>query len=60
VETIQGIIRPCGLSQSKARAIAELPEVLVSDYDSRVPETFEELEALRGVGHKTASVVHEV
>jgi endonuclease-3 len=57
VETIQGIIRPCGLSPSKARAIAELSRVLVADYGSRVPETFEELEALRGVGHKTASVV---
>ena len=57
VETIQRIIRPCGLSPSKARAIAELSRVLVSEYDGRVPETFEELEALRGVGHKTASVV---
>jgi endonuclease-3 len=57
VETIQSIIRPCGLSPSKARAIAELSQVLVSEYDGRVPETFEQLEALRGVGHKTASVV---
>jgi endonuclease-3 len=57
VETIQSIIRPCGLSPSKARAIAELSRVLVYDYGGRVPETFEELEALRGVGHKTASVV---
>jgi endonuclease-3 len=57
VETIQSIIRPCGLSPSKARAIAELSRVLVSEYGGRVPETFEELEALRGVGHKTASVV---
>ena len=57
VETIQGIIRPCGLSPSKARAIAELSRVLVSDYGGGVPETFDELEALRGVGHKTASVV---
>jgi endonuclease-3 len=57
VDAIQAIIRPCGLSPSKARAIAELSQVLVSDHDGRVPETFEELEALRGVGHKTASVV---
>lgn len=57
VEQIRSIIRPCGLSPSKSKAIAELSQVLVDDYDSRVPETFDELEALRGVGHKTASVV---
>ncbi len=57
VEEIRSIIRPCGLSPSKSKAIAELSSVLVNDYDSRVPETFEALEALRGVGHKTASVV---
>jgi endonuclease-3 len=57
VEEIRNIIRPCGLSPSKSKAIAELSSVLVDDYDSRVPDTFEELEALRGVGHKTASVV---
>jgi endonuclease-3 len=57
VEEIREIIRPCGLSPSKAKAIAELSRVLVDDYDGQVPKTFEELEALRGVGHKTASVV---
>ncbi len=57
VEQIRSIIRPCGLSPSKAKAITELSQVLVEKYDGRVPETFEELEALRGVGHKTASVV---
>jgi len=57
VEEIREIIRPCGLSPAKAKAIAELSQVLVDEYDGRVPETFEELEALRGVGHKTASVV---
>ncbi len=57
VEEIRSIIRPCGLSPAKSKAIAELSSVLVNDYDSRVPETFDELEALRGVGHKTASVV---
>ncbi len=56
-KTIERIIRPCGLAPSKARAIAELSRVLVSEYGGRVPDTFEELEALRGVGHKTASVV---
>jgi endonuclease-3 len=57
VEEIREIIRPCGLSPSKAKAIAELSQVLVNEYDGQVPRTFEELEALRGVGHKTASVV---
>ena len=57
VATIRGIIKPCGLSPQKARAISELSNVLVSEYGGRVPDTFEELETLRGVGHKTASVV---
>jgi len=57
VEDIREIIRPCGLSSSKSKAIAELSRVLVDDYDGQVPKTFEALEALRGVGHKTASVV---
>jgi len=57
VAEIREIIRPCGLSPSKAKAIAELSRVLVDEYGGKVPSTFEELEALRGVGHKTASVV---
>jgi endonuclease-3 len=57
VDEIREIIRPCGLSPSKAKAIAELSRVLVEDYEGQVPKTFEALEALRGVGHKTASVV---
>jgi endonuclease-3 len=57
VAEIRAIIRPCGLSPSKARAIAELSRVLISEFNGRVPETFEELESLRGVGHKTAGVV---
>jgi endonuclease-3 len=57
VAKIQGIIRPCGLSPRKARAIAELSRLLVECHGGRVPRTFEELEALPGVGHKTASVV---
>ncbi len=57
VEEIQRIIRPCGLSPQKARAISELSRILVEKYDGRVPRTFEELEELPGVGHKTASVV---
>ena len=57
VAQIRSIIKPCGLSPQKAKAIAELSRVLVDDYGGRVPESFEELESLRGVGHKTASVV---
>ncbi len=57
VDEIREIIRPCGLSPSKSKAIAELSRVLVDDHGGQVPKTFEALEALRGVGHKTASVV---
>ena len=57
VEQIGSIIRSCGLAPAKSKAIAALSQVLVNEYDSRVPDTFDELEALSGVGHKTASVV---
>lgn len=57
VEKIKAIIRPCGLSPRKSAAISELSKILVEQYDGQVPETFEALEALPGVGHKTASVV---
>jgi len=57
VEQIRDIIRPCGLAPRKSQAISQLSNVLVRKYRSRVPRTFEELEALPGVGHKTASVV---
>ena len=57
VEKIQAIIRPCGLSPQKARAIAGLSRILVEQHGGAVPRTFAELEALPGVGHKTASVV---
>ena len=56
-EQIREIIRPVGLSPAKAKNIKRLSEILVEKYDGRVPETFEELESLPGVGHKTASVV---
>jgi len=49
VDEIREIIRPCGLSPSKSKAIAELSHVLVDDYDGQVPKTFEALEALRGL-----------
>jgi endonuclease-3 len=57
VDEIREIIRPCGLSPQKARAIAELSRILVEQHGGEVPRTFAELEALPGVGHKTASVV---
>lgn len=57
VEKILEIIRPCGLSPRKSRAISELSKILVETYDSTVPEDFDALESLPGVGHKTASVV---
>lgn len=56
-EEIESIIHTCGLSVSKSKSIYRLSEILVEKYAGRVPETFEELEALPGVGHKTASVV---
>jgi len=55
--TIYTIIRPCGLAPKKSKAIYELSRILVKKFKSRVPESFEELEKLPGVGHKTASVV---
>jgi len=57
VEKILEIIRPCGLSPKKSKAIAGLSVILVEQYDGEVPADFEALESLPGVGHKTASVV---
>jgi endonuclease III len=57
VEKIREIIRPCGLSPTKAAAISKLSEILVEEHHGIVPQSFEELEKLPGVGHKTASVV---
>ena len=54
---IRKIIKPCGLSPKKSRAIAELSKILCNEHEGEVPESFESLEALPGVGHKTASVV---
>ena len=56
-EEILQIIKPCGLAPSKAKALRGLAKILVEKHASRVPQSFEELEALPGVGHKTASVV---
>jgi endonuclease-3 len=57
VEFIRSIIRPCGLSPQKSKAIQRLSEILVADYGSEVPQDMDALETLPGVGHKTASVV---
>ena len=57
VEHIRSIIRPCGLSPQKSKAIKGLSQLLITQHDSQVPRTFAELEALPGVGHKTAGVV---
>ena len=56
-EDIYLIIRPCGLAPKKSSAIYELSKTLIEKYNSQVPENFEDLEKLPGVGHKTASVV---
>ncbi|KAA3648988.1 MAG: endonuclease III [Bacteroidetes bacterium] len=57
VEEIKAIIKPCGLSPQKSKAIHRLSEILVEDYNGQVPQNFKDLELLPGVGHKTASVV---
>lgn len=57
VEEIKAIIRPCGLSPRKSKAISVLSQMLMDQHGGQVPEDFEALEALPGVGHKTASVV---
>ena len=57
VESIYEIIKPCGLGPKKSKAISDLSYTLVHEYDQKVPESFEALEKLPGVGHKTASVV---
>lgn len=54
---IEAIVRPCGLAPTKARHISELSRDLVTRHGGQVPRSFAELEALPGVGHKTASVV---
>jgi len=56
-DRIYEIIRPCGLAPKKSSAISQLSQILVEQYNGRVPESLTELEKLPGVGHKTASVV---
>ncbi|MDQ2075319.1 endonuclease III [Marinimicrobium sp. ABcell2] len=57
VSEIQAVIRPCGLSPQKAKAISGLSKILVEEHRGQVPADFAALERLPGVGHKTASVV---
>ena len=57
VEEIRDIIRPCGLSPMKSKGIHGLSHILIDKHDGKVPQSFEFLEELPAVGHKTASVV---
>lgn len=57
VEEIREIIKPVGLSPMKSKGIHGLSQILIEKHDGKVPQNFEDLEALPSVGHKTASVV---
>ena len=57
VNKIYKIIKPCGLAPKKSNAISQLSKILIKKFDGKVPKSFEDLESLPGVGHKTASVV---
>jgi endonuclease-3 len=57
VEVIREVIKPCGLSPRKSKAIHRLSEIIMEKHNGQVPDNFEDLENLPGVGHKTASVV---
>lgn len=57
VSDIEEIIKPCGLAPKKATAISQLSRIIIDRHEGRVPANFHDLEALPGVGHKTASVV---
>ena len=57
VEEIKAIIRPCGLSPMKSKGIYGLSKIIIEKYNGQVPQSFEGLEELPAVGHKTASVV---
>lgn len=57
VDEIKQIIRPCGLSPRKSKAIYDLSQIIIDKHNGAVPDNYEDLEALPGVGHKTASVV---
>ena len=57
IQAIEDIVRPCGLAPRKAKSIHRLSEILLEKHNGTVPDNFEDLEKLPGVGHKTASVV---
>lgn len=57
VAQIEAIVKPCGLAPRKSKAIWDLSHILIDKYKGEVPQSFEALEELPGVGHKTASVV---
>ena len=57
LDTIYKIVRPCGLAPQKSSAISNLSKILVEEHSGEVPDDWKALEALPGVGHKTASVV---
>ena len=57
IEEIKEIIRPCGLSPMKSKGIFGLSKIIIKKHDGKVPQSFDELEELPAVGHKTASVV---
>jgi endonuclease-3 len=57
IEEIAEIIRPCGLTPMKSKGLKGLSEIICNDHQGKVPNSFEALEALPSVGHKTASVV---
>ena len=57
VEEIKAIIRPCGLSPMKSKGIYGLSQMIINEHNGEVPKSFEALEAMPAVGHKTASVV---
>ena len=57
VKKIQAVIKPCGLSPQKSKAISKLSKILIEKHNGKVPKDIDELEKLPGVGHKTASVV---
>ena len=57
IPKIESIIKSCGLAPQKSKNISKLSKIIAENYDSKVPESFSDLENLPGVGHKTASVV---
>ncbi|HHB52337.1 MAG TPA: endonuclease III [Saprospiraceae bacterium] len=57
IDEIREIIKPIGLSPQKSKAIYNLSKILIDKHNGKVPDSFEKLEALPGVGHKTASVI---